>query len=125
MSFSIPCEMSFSECIDTLLPHLHDGQLLVLRSTLYPGTTDWIDNHLKRQGRNLKVAFCPERIVQGHGIDELRRMPQLISGTSPEAEAGSGRAVRPDRAGARRCSSRWRPSSPSCSTMLTATSNSR
>ena len=58
----------------------------MLRSTLYPGTTDWVDAHIKRQGRNLKVAFCPERIVQGQGIDELARMPQIISGTSPEAE---------------------------------------
>ena len=74
------------KCIDALLPYLHDGQLLVLRSTLYPGTTDWIDGHLQRQGRKLKVAFCPERIAQGHGIEELARMPQLISGTSPEAE---------------------------------------
>ncbi|MSP47600.1 MAG: nucleotide sugar dehydrogenase [Xanthobacteraceae bacterium] len=74
------------KCIDALLPHLHDGQLLVLRSTLYPGTTDWIDGNLQRQGRKLKVAFCPERIAQGHGIEELARMPQLISGTSPEAE---------------------------------------
>ncbi len=65
---------------------MRDGQLIVLRSTLYPGTTDWIDDHLKRQGRKLKVAFCPERIVQGHGIDELGSMPQIVSGTSPEAE---------------------------------------
>ena len=74
------------KCIDPLLPHLHDGQLLVLRSTLYPGTTDWIAEHLVQQGRNLKVAFCPERIAQGHGIEELRRMPQIVSGTTPEAE---------------------------------------
>lgn len=74
------------DCIDALLPHLRDGQLLVLRSTLSPGTTEWVDAHIKRQGRNLKVAFCPERIVQGQGIDEIGRMPQLISGMSAEAE---------------------------------------
>ena len=74
------------DCIDALLPHLRDGQLLVLRSTLSPGTTEWVDAHIKRQGRNLKVAFCPERIVQGQGIDEIGRMPQLISGMSTEAE---------------------------------------
>ncbi len=73
-------------CVDALLPHMRDGQLLVLRSTLYPGTTDWIDAHIGRQGRRLKVAYCPERIVQGNGIEELRKMPQIISGTSPEAE---------------------------------------
>jgi UDP-N-acetyl-D-mannosaminuronic acid dehydrogenase len=84
--FLNPVRNVIQKCIDGLLPHLRDGQLLVLRSTLYPGTTDWVDEHIKRQGRNLKVAFCPERIVQGQGIDELARMPQLISGTSPEAE---------------------------------------
>jgi UDP-N-acetyl-D-mannosaminuronic acid dehydrogenase len=67
------------------LPHLSDGQLLVLRSTLYPGTTDWVSAHLKRKKRHLNVAFCPERIVQGYGIEELSRMPQIISGTTPEA----------------------------------------
>jgi UDP-N-acetyl-D-mannosaminuronic acid dehydrogenase len=84
--FLNPVRAVIQQCIDTLLPHLRDGQLLVLRSTLYPGTTDWIDEYLKRQGRKLNVAFCPERIAQGHGIEELSRMPQLISGTSPEAE---------------------------------------
>ena len=67
----------------------------MLRSTLYPGTTDWIDGHLKRQGRKLKVAFCPERIVQGYGIEELSRMPQIISGTSPEAEEEAAALFRP------------------------------
>jgi UDP-N-acetyl-D-mannosaminuronic acid dehydrogenase len=73
------------DCIDGLLPHIEDGQLLVLRSTLYPGTTDSVDSHLKRKGRHLNVAFCPERIVQGYGIEELERMPQIVSGTTPEA----------------------------------------
>jgi UDP-N-acetyl-D-mannosaminuronic acid dehydrogenase len=73
------------DCIDSLLPHLSDGQLLVLRSTLYPGTTDSVSEHIKRKKRNLNVAFCPERIVQGYGIEELSQMPQLVSGTSPEA----------------------------------------
>jgi UDP-N-acetyl-D-mannosaminuronic acid dehydrogenase len=72
-------------CIDVLLPYLRDEQLLVLRSTLYPGTTDWIGQQFKRIGRNFKVAFCPERIVQGYGVEELARMPQIISGTTPEA----------------------------------------
>jgi UDP-N-acetyl-D-mannosaminuronic acid dehydrogenase len=73
------------DCLDSLLPYLSDGQLLVLRSTLYPGTTDAVAAHLKRKKRDLKVAFCPERIVQGYGIEELSRMPQIVSGTTPEA----------------------------------------
>ena len=73
------------DCIDELLPHLEDGQLLVLRSTLYPGTTDAVAAHLKRKERSLNVAFCPERIVQGNGIEELANMPQIVSGTTAEA----------------------------------------
>jgi UDP-N-acetyl-D-mannosaminuronic acid dehydrogenase len=84
--FLNPVGKVVQDCIDDLLPHLADGQLLVLRSTVFPGTTDWLDAHLKRQGRNLKVAFCPERVVQGYGIKELQEMPQIISGTTPEAE---------------------------------------
>jgi UDP-N-acetyl-D-mannosaminuronic acid dehydrogenase len=83
------------QCIDALLPHIRDGQLLVLRSTLYPGTTDWLDDYLKRLGRVLKIAFCPERIVQGYGIQELREMPQIISGTSPAAEQEAAALFRP------------------------------
>jgi UDP-N-acetyl-D-mannosaminuronic acid dehydrogenase len=83
--FLNPERQVIQECIDVLLPHLCDGQLLVLRSTLYPGTTDWINAYLVRKGRSLKVAFCPERIVQGHGVEELARMPQIVSGTTAEA----------------------------------------
>ncbi len=73
-------------CIDALLPHLADGQLLILRSTVYPGTTDWVAGYIKQHGRNIPVAFCPERVVQGFGIEELSSMPQIVSGCTPEAE---------------------------------------
>ncbi len=84
--FLNPVHGSVQRCIDDLLPHLADEQLLVLRSTVYPGTTDWLDAYLRRIGRKNKVAFCPERVVQGYGIKELAAMPQIVSGTSPEAE---------------------------------------
>jgi len=74
------------DCIDALLPHLAEGQLLVLRSTVFPGTTDWLDAYLRRKNRDLKVAFCPERMVQGHGIRELKETPQTVSGTTAAAE---------------------------------------
>jgi UDP-N-acetyl-D-mannosaminuronic acid dehydrogenase len=74
------------KCIDELLPFVDDGQLIVLRSTLYPGTTDWLHRYLEDLGRKLLVAYCPERVVQGFGIVELRGLPQIVSGTSKEAE---------------------------------------
>lgn len=84
--FLNPVQKTVQDCIDALLPYLDDGQLLILRSTVYPGTTAWLDAYLKRLGRQLKVAFCPERVVQGNGIKELGAMPQIVSGTSKEAE---------------------------------------
>jgi UDP-N-acetyl-D-mannosaminuronic acid dehydrogenase len=75
------------DCIDAMLPRLADGQLLVLRSTVFPGTTDWLASYLTAKGRKLKLAFCPERVVQGQGLQELRGMPQIVSGCTPEAES--------------------------------------
>jgi len=84
--FLNPVRKVVQDCVDALLPTLADGQLVVLRSTVFPGTTDWLASYLKTRGRSLKVAFCPERVVQGNGLKELRDMPQIVSGTTPDAE---------------------------------------
>ena len=84
--FLNPVRRVVQDCIDAMLPRLADGQLVVLRSTVFPGTTDWLAAHLKAKGRKLKVAFCPERVVQGYGLKELGTMPQIVSGCTPEAE---------------------------------------
>lgn len=61
-----------------------DGQLLVLRSTVYPGTTDRVYKLLKDNGKSMDVAFCPERIVEGYALKELYELPQIVSATTPE-----------------------------------------
>ena len=76
-----------TRCLDALLPHLHSGQSIVLRSTVFPGVTEFVDRYLRRHGKPLPVAFCPERVVQGYAIEELQTIPQIVSGTTPEAEA--------------------------------------
>ena len=83
--FLNPVRKVVQDCIDALLPHLADGQLVVLRSTVIPGTPEWLDGYLRRRGRALLVAFCPERVVQGKGVAELKETPQIISGTTHEA----------------------------------------
>lgn len=85
--FLNPVQDEIQRCVDDLLPHIDDSQMLVLRSTVYPGTTDWLHGYLARLGRKNRVAFCPERVVQGYGIKELREMPQIVSGTTKEAES--------------------------------------
>ncbi len=84
--FLNPVRKVVQDCIDAVLPSLADGQLVILRSTVFPGTTDWLASYLQARGRELMVAFCPERIVQGAGLKELREMPQIVSGTTLEAE---------------------------------------
>jgi UDP-N-acetyl-D-mannosaminuronic acid dehydrogenase len=84
--FLNPVRKVVQDCIDDVLPFLADGQLVVLRSTVFPGTTDWLASYLQSRGRDLLVAFCPERIVQGDGLKELSELPQIVSGVTPEAE---------------------------------------
>jgi UDP-N-acetyl-D-mannosaminuronic acid dehydrogenase len=84
--FQNPVRQVVQDCIDWMLPAVKDGQLIVLRSTVFPGTTDWVNAYLKSKGRKLQVAFCPERVVQGYGLKELRAMPQIVSGCTQEAE---------------------------------------
>jgi UDP-N-acetyl-D-mannosaminuronic acid dehydrogenase len=52
-------------------------QLIILRSTLFPGTSKIVCNQLRN--KNVKVAFCPERISQGNALKELKKLPQIIS----------------------------------------------
>jgi len=59
--------------------HLRDGQLLVLRSTVYPGVTRLVERLIDQSGRRIDVAFCPERIAEGKAVEELISLPQIIS----------------------------------------------
>ncbi len=64
---------------------LRDGQLIVLRSTVYPGTTRRLQEFLKESGKNVDVAFCPERIAEGYAIHELTALPHIVSAMTPAA----------------------------------------
>ncbi|MBI3402968.1 MAG: nucleotide sugar dehydrogenase [Acidobacteria bacterium] len=75
------------ELIETLRPHLRASQTLVIRSTVYPRTCRQVKAALERDGQHWQVAYCPERIAQGHAIKELRELPQLVSALSDEALA--------------------------------------
>jgi UDP-N-acetyl-D-mannosaminuronic acid dehydrogenase len=85
--FHNPEVSKLTRCLDELMPYLRDDQTIILRSTVAPGTTKYIDNYLRRGGKKARLAFCPERVVQGKGVQEIRALPQLISGTTPEAVA--------------------------------------
>ena len=68
--------------LQELLPHLRKGQLLILRSTVSPGTTDLVKSLLEQHGLvvgdDITLTYAPERVAQGKAISELRTLPQLI-----------------------------------------------
>jgi len=70
-----------------LLPHLVDGQCIVLRSTVYPGTTEKVRALVAGLGRDIHVAFCPERVAEGKAMEELSELPQIISGCDEQSIA--------------------------------------
>ena len=70
------------DAIEALVPHLRDHHLLVLRSTIYPGTTALVEKMLERNSLALDVAFCPERIAEGKAMEELFKLPQIVSARS-------------------------------------------
>jgi UDP-N-acetyl-D-mannosaminuronic acid dehydrogenase len=79
-----PVPRIFNELLDGLKPRLKQGQLLILRSTVYPGTTRLAADNLA--GLGIHLAFCPERILQGKAIEELGTLPNIVSGITQEAE---------------------------------------
>jgi UDP-N-acetyl-D-mannosaminuronic acid dehydrogenase len=77
----------FQHTVDQLAPNLRDGALVVLRSTVYPGTTEYVAMALAERGLRVDVAFCPERIAEGHALEELHTLPQVVGADTPAAGA--------------------------------------
>jgi len=80
-----PSMTVFERAVDQIAPHLRDGALVVLRSTVYPGTTEYVAGHLAERGCRVDVAFCPERIAEGRALEELGSLPQIVGADAPAA----------------------------------------
>ena len=59
--------------------YLRDGQIVVLRSTVFPGATALVEKIIAELGLQIDVAFCPERIAEGKAMAELFKLPQIVS----------------------------------------------
>jgi UDP-N-acetyl-D-mannosaminuronic acid dehydrogenase len=84
-----PSMTIFERTVDLVAPHLRAGSLIVLRSTVYPGTTEYVAQNLAERGCQVDVAFCPERIAEGHALEELHTLPQIIGADTDRAWAGA------------------------------------
>ena len=87
-----PSMTVFERAVEQIAPNLRDGALVILRSTVYPGTSEYVARHLEARGRKVDLAFCPERIAEGHALEELRTLPQII-GADTDAAAERAEAL--------------------------------
>ncbi len=97
-SFShIEIDMSdIRSVLDDLLPVLRKDQLLVLRSTVAPGTTEFVAGYLEKHrgfkvGEDFFVAHVPERIAADRFMEEIGTLPCIVGGVG---DASSERAAR-------------------------------
>jgi len=84
-----PKQIAITKALGGCSEFLRDGQLLVLRSTVFPGVTALVEKMMAKLGRHIEVAFCPERIAEGKAMTELFELPQIVSARTP---AGTKRA---------------------------------
>jgi UDP-N-acetyl-D-mannosaminuronic acid dehydrogenase len=82
--------------LDDLLPVLREGHLVVLRSTVAPGTTEFVAGYLEKRrgltvGEDVFVAHVPERIAADRFLAEIGTLPCIVGGVG---EASGERAAR-------------------------------
>ncbi|MCW2968122.1 MAG: nucleotide sugar dehydrogenase, partial [Solirubrobacteraceae bacterium] len=76
--------------LDELLPVLQAGHSVVLRSTIAPGTTEFVAGYLAKRrdfriGEDLYVAHAPERIAAGRFFEEIHTLPCIIGGVGADS----------------------------------------
>jgi UDP-N-acetyl-D-mannosaminuronic acid dehydrogenase len=76
--------------LDDLLPLLRPGHALILRSTIAPGTTEFVAGYLEKRrglrvGKDVFVAHAPERIAAGRFVEEISTLPCIIGGVGAES----------------------------------------
>jgi UDP-N-acetyl-D-mannosaminuronic acid dehydrogenase len=86
--------------LDDLLPLVRPEQLIVLRSTVAPGTTEFVAGYLEKQrgfrvGENLFVAHVPERIAADRFMEEIGTLPCIVGGVGEESGERAARLFEP------------------------------
>jgi UDP-N-acetyl-D-mannosaminuronic acid dehydrogenase len=86
--------------LDDLLPVLRPGHLLVLRSTIAPGTTEFVAGYIEQHldvvvGRDVFVAHVPERIAAGRFFEEIDSLPCIVGGVGEASGEAAGALFEP------------------------------
>ena len=78
-----PQTKKFFYFFSALLKNINKEQIIIIRSSVYPGIIEKISKKYKNINNN--ISYCPERIVQSKALVELPNLPQIVSGTSNKA----------------------------------------
>jgi UDP-N-acetyl-D-mannosaminuronic acid dehydrogenase len=73
--------------MNELVTILEDGDLVILESTSPPGSVDELELILSRSGNQSLVdfAYCPERVLPGDSLREIRENDRVVGGNTPSA----------------------------------------
>ncbi len=82
-----PDARAVPDAVMAIADRLRPGQLLVLRSTVFPGVTALVESELAKRDVAVDVSFCPERIAEGKAMTELFSLPQIVSGRTDSVVA--------------------------------------
>ena len=86
-------DMSFVvSAVEAIAEHLHEGMLVILESTTYPGTTEELVQPLLeltglKAGVDFFLAFSPERVDPGNPTFNTQNVPKVVCGTTPTCSA--------------------------------------
>ncbi|ACV25103.1 nucleotide sugar dehydrogenase [Methanocaldococcus fervens] len=79
------CDLSYlDKAIENIKPYLEDGNLIIIESTIPPGTTDEIYESLSKD-KKVYVAHCPERVLPGNILKELVENDRVIGGVDKKS----------------------------------------
>jgi UDP-N-acetyl-D-mannosaminuronic acid dehydrogenase len=70
---------------ESILPYVQDGSLVMLKSTVPPGTTAGVVAPVLRQTARIRLAFCPERLAEGRAIQEFLSIPVVVGGIDKDS----------------------------------------
>lgn len=82
-----PDARAVPDAVLAIADRLRPGQLLVLRSTVFPGVSALVESELAKRDIAVDVSFCPERIAEGKAMTELFSLPQIVSGRTDSVVA--------------------------------------
>ena len=80
---------NFLNFFKDLKKYLKKNHIIIVRSSIYPGTCEKVYNIIKSKCKNL--SYCPERIAQGQSLKELPHISQIVSGKNAIAKLESGK----------------------------------